>query len=538
MTEVPTVGGAQSAPPRPFYSRQASGLVKDIGFWSNIALSLSFMAIPFFVLSATAVPASFPGADPFWSSVIGAVICIIPAILFAYFLVVMPRTGGDYVFISRSIHPWVGFISNFSLAVWILLGAGYVGDLAAGDGLSPAFASIGTLTNNHTLMTWSADLTTKGWGFAAGAFTLLLSAGMMMISTRRMLQIMKVILVLSLLGLVASFFVLLFNTRSDFVAAVSRYGGNYHKIIADAQKAGYAGGTPITFSATIVGVSVAAVAFLYPFLGVYGGSELRSAKTSGRRAIYGALAVAVVLTLPVMFLADRVMGVNFLGSATFLASSKSYPFTAPPFYFFFVTMLTSHTWLIVVINASVTISLIALGPPSLFMCSRSLFAWAFDRVVPTKLSEINSRTHAPVLASLVLLVVGIAVLAISVFAARTLLSLVFTAILAQLISFVVLGIAGMVFPYRRRDLYADSPIAKSFLGIPVMSIVAAASTAFFGVLIYWYATKSILGANTRTGWISIAVIFVVGFAIYPISKWVNRERGIDLGASFRSLPPD
>jgi amino acid transporter len=541
MSESTPIAASGASPAaNAFYSRQTSGLVKEIGFWSNIALSLSFMAIPFFVISATGVPAVFPGASPFWSSVIAAVICIIPATLFSYFLVVMPRTGGDYVFISRSIHPWVGFVANFSLAVWILLGAGYVGDLVATYGLSSAFASIGTATHDHTLLRWSVDVTSKDWGFAAGSLTLVLSALLMMVSTRRMLQAMKVILVVSLLGLVATFFLLLFSSRADFVHAVSRFGGNYNAIIRDARAAGYAGGTPFSLSQTIAATSIAAVAFLYPFLGVYGGSELRSAKTSGRRAIFGALAVAAVLTLPIMLLADHVFGINFLGAATSLsnAASTHYPFTAPAFYFFFATMLTSHTWLIVLINVSVTVSLIALGPPSLFMCSRCLFAWAFDRIVPMKLSEVNKRSGAPVLAAGVMLVVGVAVLAVSVYAATTLLSLVFTAILGQLISFIVLGVAGMVFPFRRRDMYLDSPISRSFLGVPVMSIVAAMSTAFFALLTYWYATTDALGANTSTGWIAIGVILGLAIAIYPLSAYINRSRGIDLRATFRTLPPD
>jgi amino acid transporter len=329
------------------------------------------------------------------------------------------------------------------------------------------------------------------------------------------------------------------SSRSDFVSAVARYGGNYSKIIADGHAAGYTASS-IRFNPTFVGIAVAAVAFLYPFLGVYGGSELRRATTEGRRAIYGALLVAVILTLPTMFLADRVIGVNFLGAATTLGStgSKNYPFTPAPFYFFFVSMLTNQTWLIVIMNLSVTISLLALGPPSLFMCSRCLFAWSFDHITPTKLSSVNERTHAPVLAATVMLVVGVAILAISVFAARTLLSLVFTAILAQLMSLAVLGIAGTIFPYRRRDLYEGSAVRRSVAGIPLMSIIAAVSTAFFGLLIYWYASRSVLGANTQTGWIAIGVIFGLGIVIYPISKWLNRERGIDLGVSFRTLPPD
>ena len=40
-----------------------------------------------------------------------------------------------------------------------------------------------------------------------------------------------------------------------------------------------------------------------------------------------------------------------------------------------------------------------------FMPIRTVFAWAFDRLLPEKLAEVNERTHSPVPA--ILLVMGI-----------------------------------------------------------------------------------------------------------------------------------
>ena len=33
-----------------------------------------------------------------------------------------------------------------------------------------------------------------------------------------------------------------------------------------------------------------------------------------------------------------------------------------------------------------------------FMPIRTLFAWSFDRLLPERLSDVNERTHSPVLA--------------------------------------------------------------------------------------------------------------------------------------------
>ena len=49
-----------------------------------------------------------------------------------------------------------------------------------------------------------------------------------------------------------------------------------------------------------------------------------------------------------------------------------------------------------------------------FMPIRSVFAWAFDRLLPEKLAEVNERTHSPVPAILLVMSLVTAMLAWSV----------------------------------------------------------------------------------------------------------------------------
>src|SRR6266516_4540562 len=52
--------------------------------------------------------------------------------------------------------------------------------------------------------------------------------------------------------------------------------------------------------------------------------------------------------------------------------------------------------------------------PNTFMPVRTIFAWAFDRILPSKLSEVNERTHAPIPAIITASVIVLIILVWSV----------------------------------------------------------------------------------------------------------------------------
>jgi amino acid transporter len=521
------------------YSRRSSGLVREMSLGSNVAMTLLFMSPPLAVLSATTLPSVLPGANPFWAHVITAVAVVFPTLLFAYFVRLMPRAGGDYVFVSRTLHPVVGFVANFSLVVWFLLAAALLGNLAAPFALSPAFATIGAVAESAWFTTAAADVASRDWGFALGAITMVLAAVSVSLPLRHTLRIVKLVFGFVAIGLVVTIAVLLFSSRDDFRAAVTEFGGDYDGVIAAATAAGYPGGTPIDWGNTLLGLPVAFVAYGYAFLGVYAGSELRSPRTSGRLAMFTALGVMAVIGAGLMALAWRTFGIDFLGAATALsdAGSEEYPFAAPSFFFFFVSMLLDSAPLVAVVMASFAVAWMAVAVPSFMIASRSLFAWAFDRIVPTRLSEVHPRTGTPVVGNMVLLAVTLAFLAIAVYAEEQFLDLFFGASMAVIITLIVVGIAGTVFPFRQRGMWEASG-DRRVAGVPLMSLVGVAATAVWIYMFAVFAFEDALGANISVVWWGIVVIFVAALAIYSGSYLLNRRRGVDISLAFRELPPE
>lgn len=522
------------------YTRQASGLVRDISPGAGIALNVSFVSIPLAVLIATQAPSAFPGASPFWVTVLAGVLCLFPVLLYALFTAVMPRAGGDYVFVSRTLHPWAGFAANFNITAWYLLVIAYFAYLLSPFGVSTAFATIGATAHSATFTRWATDVTSKGWEFGIGAVTLILVAILMSFGLRRALAIYRWLFAISLVGVGIAIVLLIFNGRGDFRSAVSHYGGSYDGIISAARKAGFAGSGHFRLSKTILAMPLAFASFGYAIVTAYAGGEIRSPKTSGRRVMLISLAVSVGVVAVLMALSSRTFGNNFLGSSTFLsnAGSKAYTLPAASSFFFYVSMLTSSTVLSLIINISFIVAIIVALPATFLIATRNLFAWSFDRVIPDAVSDVNERTRSPLVANAVVLVVTLIYLALIVFAGGSFLSLLYTSGIAEILTFFVVAIAGIAFPYRRRELYNASPIKRSFLGLPNITAVAIVALAVYILFFVSLCTADALGANGASGIRATYIIAIIAIVLYPISRVINRRRGVDLGLAFRELPPE
>jgi basic amino acid/polyamine antiporter, APA family len=241
-----------------------------------------------------------------------------------------------------------------------------------------------------------------------------------------------------------------------------------------------------------------------------------------------------------MALSSRTFGNDFLGSSTFLsnAGSKAYTLPAASSFFFYVSMLTNSTVVIVVLNLSFIVAIVVALPATFLIATRSLFAWSFDRVIPDKASEVSERTHSPLVANGLVLAVTLIYLAVIVFAGGGFLKLLYTSGIAEILTFFVVALAGIVFPYRRRRLYEASSVKATILGLPALTLYAGVALAVYILFFISLCTADALGANGSDGIRATYIIAIVAVLVYPISKALNRRRGVDLGLAFTELPPE
>lgn len=233
----------------------------------------------------------------------------------------------------------------------------------------------------------------------------------------------------------------------------------------------------------------------------------------------------------------RSAGEQFTASINYLTGTPSYVLPVLPYYNLMASIAANNSVFALLIALSFLFWNLPAMFPNTFMPVRTIFAWAFDRILPSKLSEVSERTHAPIPAIIVasIIVLGIliwSVLSISFF---TLLSL---GVLAGVVTILAVSVAAIVFPFRRPELYRNSPANVSVAGIPVLPIVAVLSIVVMVALAYVVLSYPQLGIVPWQGFAFMGSLVVLGLLIFFIARGVRSTQGINLDLIYRELPPE
>jgi amino acid transporter len=106
------------------YVRKASGLVRNISALDAMILNIMVMAPTAIFVYGVWASAIYPGVDLPMTALLAIPLSIIVGLFYALYSAAMPRSGGDYIWISRTLHPAIGFMCNFFLFMVLLSVAG------------------------------------------------------------------------------------------------------------------------------------------------------------------------------------------------------------------------------------------------------------------------------------------------------------------------------------------------------------------------------------------------------------------------------
>jgi amino acid transporter len=522
----------------PIFLRDATGLVREVSIIDSFFGNLGFISIGLGLITYILAPILFPGGDPILATIITGVFCILGSVMFTLFTWAMPRSGGDYMFVGRTIHPIIGFMSNFSLTFWVAFLQGIVITWMDTSAISPALATIGAVSGNQALTNLSTTVAEPVNTLVISLTVLVIITLVMISGVKKTFRVSNVLVLITIVGIGIMLWLLASSTNSQFATSFSRFA-SYQGIVTAGHAAGFSPEGPYVYGT----LGLMPFVFLCAGYGIvtsYFAGEVKSVK---KNALYSQVLSAIIATglLAVLgALAIRVFGYDFLGSISQLqfSGSSQYPFSIPPSYALFVSLLTTDPTTLWAIAVTLTIMYAGGLLAGFMIMTRSIFAWSFDRVIPSKLATVSERFHTPVYAIVIMAIAQAVGIVSYIYASASFSSLVAGSGLAELIPFMLVAIAAVLFPYRRKDLYKSSPANISVGPIPLISIVGVVNFVFYGVLAYFYMSNPLYGANTPVMYESILLTFIIPVVIFAVAYYFRKREGIDLMLAFKQLPPE
>ena len=537
------------AKPQGTYARRATGLVREVSPFSTFVFNMAGQPTSVFLATSIFFTLGvYPGGSIWLGFLMALGVAIAIAVCYGLFTSAIPRSGGDYVLVSRVTHPVLGLISSFFWTSGVIISIAFIALAFVTVALGPSLAAVGLVSDSNSLVTAGEDLvTSKAWQFWVGTALILVSAGLLAGGWRWTTRIMNGLWVAMMLGLATVFLVLLFKSHDGFVHSFNQFAGSitndsdtYNSIINSAHKEGV--DTTPAFSMSNTWPTWAAICSLslFGWLSIYISGEVRRARDTTQMKV---MSLAVLVHIGIAAILAAIFfgkfGHDFFVAINAINGSESYPFTVEPFYTFLTAIAGGSTvlawWLLITFVAAFPLLMI----PNITIAVRTFFAWALDGLLPSKIAEVSPRTHAPNYAIAVVVVLSIGVLRWAVYNGEDFLSLLVEAVLVQLVAMILIGIAAVLLPYRRPDAWRASATTERFLGIPVVAFAGGLVAVLLAILFYVFLHYEVSGIDPDQ-FLGRDAPIVLGAALltFFVARFARARQGVDVDKLAAEIPPE
>ncbi len=523
------------------FIRDATGLVRQLSASDVIMFNLLNMGLGWPLLYSFFGASTYPGVNLPLAVLVGLVPNFFIALLYYYMTVAMPRSGGDYVWVSRLVHPAVGFMESFAIFVFYLGFIGPVSGFAMTFGLGTMFLNLGVITGNPAYAAMATAVSSQNSILVGSLLILVVLIGAAVFGLKSAFRLQWATFVLMVLGVAVFLIAIATSSPATFVNNFNQMSGaNYQNMLAAADKAGFI--TGFTISGTIIGSFWMFVNYLGYFTSVYVGGEVKNSSKSQFIGIIGGTLLFAALALVMYGAPYLVMGGQFFSAVSqlSLAGNAAYTLPSAPVYSFLVIFASPNWFVAVLVPLAIIATVVGSLETIVIMAVRIVFAWSFDGVTPAKLAQVDGSRASPNYALALVSVVGLIYVLLSIFAANV---LTFNAYATSglYLAFAIAGIAGILFPYKHKDLFKSAPAAvqRKLAGIPVVAILGAI-TLLTGIFVAYIAASPIFtGAPVNPVYLGGLVgVFVVGLLIYYVSSAYQKSKGIDISLRFKAIPPE
>jgi len=466
-------------------------------------IGASIYVIPFMIQR------NVPGIGPYVlpAFLLASIPAIFAAISYAALSTAMPRAGGSYLYASRSLNPYLGFIASFSQWFGLSIVIGVISYVVI-PFFRDFFFALGWENLAQTLEIGGVRVTLALlilWAFAA--------VNMLGINFYQRTLIPLMILMFGLGGLV-------------IISGFSFNHADFNQAISNFQ-------IPIVFetSGTFnIWTFLAASALLFSsFIGfdaiAQAGGEAKNPTKNLPRAIW--LAIIVVGTFYFVF----TLAVYHAVPWEFVASeAQNKDLTAASLLSYLLP-----NWLSAVILFGAGIALLNDLPAMILSVSRLVFSWSEDGIFPEFISRINPKTKAPVRA--IILSTSVSTIGIlgSHFAGDFFLGIDIM-VTAMLVNFLFMCLSLLFLPKTNPELAEKQTIIK---GKSARALVGSIGSLFLICFLLIHTFKD-LSSETTHWYFHSTYVYGIVISLASLTfyfRWRNlKKNDLDLRNKFKTLP--
>jgi len=490
----------------------STGLSRRLGLLGLAAtgicsmLGASVYVVPFMIQR------NVPGIGPYVlpAFLFAAVPALLAALSYAILASAMPRAGGSYIYASRGLHPYLGFVASFSQWFGLSIAIGVI-----------SYIIIPFLRDIAGAAGWMETAALLDTGAVRVGLALALLWCFVWVNMRgvRFYERTLIPLMVLMFSLGAIVIVVGFSfEQADFAAAVLR---QEDRTVPSGLE------TPFRIE-----IFLAAAALLFSsFIGfdsiAQAGGEARRPNRNLPLAI--GIAVVTVGTFYMLFTAAVYHAVPW----PFVAEEAlNQDITAPGL----LRYLLPAGWAVAIVGGA-AIALINDLPAMLLAVSRLMFAWAEDGIFPRRIARVHPQHHTPHIA--LLLSGGMATIGIlgSHFAGDFFLGIDIM-VTSMLVNFLLMCATVIALPHRNAAIAAQVQVLRNRRPQLMLAGLGLLLLSGFLVIHLWKDLTAKADAwyfHSTPVW---GIVMLLATAIYFWERRKLKKAGIDVKALFLKLPPE
>ncbi|MGH6932182.1 MAG: APC family permease [Dongiaceae bacterium] len=529
------------------FARKSSGLIREFGIFDTLsfnvigyALGLVLAVTPFFA------GALFPGANIFLILIVGTVFALFNGMVYSLLAGAMPRSGGEYVYIGRVIHPAIGFMASWGFTWSQYLGIGIYTQWTVNYGLAVSFATLGHAFGSESLLDAGVYIQEPWPSFLLGTLLLISVVVVQLAGMRFLRRFLNLFFIIAMIGAVITLIVFLGSSREEFVASFNAFMSStasladaYNAMIQLARDNGWSP-TEQSFGAVLLALPLGYWVYIGFTYSAYVGGEVKEPQKTQNYGIIGSLILGFIFYMAVMGAYYAVVGTDFNNAAAYLErNTEVNPLPVAGVLNFFAGLLTTNPVMLILMHISFFLWNYLLLFVMVTICVRNMFAWSFDQIMPVALTKVTEKSRSPSVATVVVGVIAWVLLWASIF--TPLFDYIFNYIAIFAIAFWITSFAAILLPYRKRELYEAAPdmVKRRVFGIPLITIAGVVNLVLFTIILYSSFTLPAFAGPVGAVAIAFVLgIYVVGLVIYYVAAAIRRQQGVDLNLLYSEIPPD